>query len=100
LNAAISIHQGSKKMKFNDTHVNAAERFSLGIEEVSGTPYLSIPVSNRRVDYEEYYRIDRLSYDLYLTDAAAALEFVKRCRNREIDERLILKPGLDRGVAT
>lgn len=40
-------------MKFNDTYVNVAERFSLGIEEVSGTPYLSIPVSNRMVDYEE-----------------------------------------------
>lgn len=87
-------------MKFNDTHVNAAERFSLGIEEVSGTPYLSIPVSNRMVDYEEYYQIDRVTYDLYLTDSVAAMAFVKRCRIRELDERLIVKPGSDRGVAT
>jgi hypothetical protein len=100
LKAAINSHQSAQQMKFNDTYVNAAERFSLGIEEVSGSPYLSIPVSNRMVDYEEYYQIDRASYDLYLTDSAAALAFVKRCRNRELDERLILKPGSDRGVAT
>ncbi|MBK5551247.1 hypothetical protein JFU49_13370 [Pseudomonas sp. TH03] len=87
-------------MKFNDTQVNVAERFTIGIEEVSGKPYVSIPVSNRMVDYEEYYRIDSAAYELYLTDSAAALAFVERCRNRELDDLLILKPGTDRGVAT
>lgn len=52
------------------------------------------------VDYDEYYQIDRATYDLHLTNSTAALEFVKRCRNRELDELLIFKPGIDRGVAT
>ena len=88
------------KMIFDDTQINTGERFTIGIEEVSGKPYVSIPVSNRMVDYDEYYQIDRATYDLYLANSAAALEFVKRCRNREVDELLIFKPGIDRGVAT
>lgn len=73
---------------------------TIGIEEASGKPYVSIPVSNRMVDYDEYYQIDRATYNLYLTNSTAALEFVKRCRTRELDELLIFKPGIDRGVAT
>ena len=86
-------------MIFNDTKTNTDERFTIGIEESSGKSYVSIPVSNRMVDYDEY-QIDRAYYDLYLTDLTAALEFVKRCRNRELDELLFCKPGSDRGVAT
>jgi hypothetical protein len=88
------------KMIFNDTKINIDERFTIGIEEVSCKPYVSIPVSNRMVDYDEYYQIDRATYDLYLTNSNAALEFVKRCRNRELDELLFFKLGPDRGVAT
>lgn len=84
-------------MIFNDTKINIDERFTIGIEESPGKSYVSIPVSNRMVDYDEYYQIDRASYDLYLTDLTAVLEFVKRCRNRELDELLFFKPGTDRG---
>lgn len=87
-------------MKFNDKQVNAAERFTLGIEEISGRHYVSISVSNLMVDYEEYYQIDKASYDLYLTDSTAALEFFERGKRRESDELLIFKPGSDRGTAT
>lgn len=87
-------------MKFNDTFINRTERFTLGIETITGAPYLSIPVSNRLVDYEEYYEISSDSYKLFLNDPSAASDFAERCRNREEDQRLILKPGSDRGVAS
>jgi hypothetical protein len=57
-------------------------------------------VSNRLVDYEEYYAISEKSYALFLIDSAAALAFVERCRNRLEDEHLMFAPGSDRGVAT
>jgi hypothetical protein len=87
-------------MKFNDTFVNKDERFTIGIEEVTGKYYVSIPVSNRLVDYDEYYEISIESYELFLRDSSAALNFVERCRARQEDESLMFKPGADRGVAT
>jgi len=86
-------------VKFADTLVQREERFSLGVEETSGKRYLSIPVSNGLVDYEEYYELDRATYERYLADPKAALPFVQRCRAREEDERLIVKPGSNRGTA-
>ena len=71
----------------------------MGIEEKSGKYYLSIPVKNRYVDYEEYYEINRDEFDVYGDNLDAAMQFVRRCRNRECDDRLIIKPGKDRGVA-
>ncbi|MHC8343586.1 hypothetical protein [Pseudomonas sp. RT6P73] len=87
-------------MKFNDTLTSISERFSIGIELETGKPYVSIPVSSRLVDYEEYYQIDGVAYELYMSDPTAALEFVNLCRNREVDYLLIFEPGTDRGKAT
>ncbi|MHC8394214.1 hypothetical protein ACYZT8_11220 [Pseudomonas sp. LB3P93] len=87
-------------MKFNDIFFSKNERFSIGIEEESGKFYISIPVSNRMVDYEEYFEIDKSTFDTYIKNPASALAFVERCRNREVDYLLIIKPGIDRGVAT
>lgn len=86
-------------MKFNDVFVSREDRFSIGVEEQSGRYYVSIPVSNGMVDYEEYYEIDKAQFGLYQADMQAALEFVKRCRNRESDDLLIVKPGKNRGTA-
>lgn len=87
-------------MKFNDVFFSKSERFSVGIEEESGKFYVSIPVSNRMVDYEEYFEIDKSTFDTYIKNPASALSFVERCRNREVDHLLIIQPGIDRGVAT
>lgn len=87
-------------MKFTDLFVSRELRFSLGIEEDSGRYYLSIPVANRLVDYEEYYEIDRTALERYRLEPEAAAGFLERCRNREADELLILEPGSDRGVPT
>ena len=86
-------------MKFHDVAVNKAERFSIGIEEESGRYYVSFPVHNDYVEYEEYYEIDRAQFDRFQQDGAAALAFVAKCRNREKDELLIIKPGRLRGIA-
>ncbi len=87
-------------MKFTDVAVNRAERYSIGVEEDSGRCYLSIMVSNSMVDYEEYYEIDRASFERYRRDLASALEFVSQCRQRQADDRLMIPPGSNRGSAT
>ncbi|WP_409261809.1 hypothetical protein [Pseudomonas putida] len=87
-------------MKFNDTYTSCKHRFSLGVELTSQQCYLSIPVSNALVDYEEYYRIDRAQYDAWLKESSAALPMVVRCRRRELDHLLMMQPGTQRGSAT
>jgi hypothetical protein len=86
-------------MNFTDILVLKAERFSIGIEEESGKYYLSIPVANRLVSYEEYYEINKDEFDAFTANATAAAAFVRKCRSRELDDRLIMKPGRDRGSA-
>lgn len=85
-------------MKFTDTHINKENRFSLGVEAESGRFYLSIPVSNRMVDYEEYYEISREAHDEYPENVEALALFANECRARKWDHVLLVKPGEDRGV--
>ncbi len=86
-------------MRFQDLWYSKEHRFSLGRDLKSGTPFISIPVSNRLVDYEEFYEIDEATLECFLLDPMAALPLVARCRARLEDGRLILPPGTDRGVA-
>ncbi|WP_263260604.1 hypothetical protein [Pseudomonas sp. RIT-PI-S] len=85
-------------MKFKATFINREKMFSLGIEETSSRLYVSFPVSNRMVDYEEYYEIDRLRFELFQKDVEAAVAFVMKCRRQELDELLIQNPGTNRGT--
>ena len=86
-------------MRFNDIQVQREQRFSLGIEAESGRYYLSIPVSNRAADYEEYYEITADEFERFRHDESIASEFARRCRDRHEDKRLMQKPGRDRGVS-
>jgi hypothetical protein len=86
-------------MKFTRIHVNREEMFSLGVEETSGQFYVSFPVSSGLVDYEEYYAIDQQMFERFQHDLASAVQFVNRCRRRELDELLMQKPGSNRGSA-
>jgi hypothetical protein len=86
-------------MKFQDVAVNRLERYTLGIEQESRRYYISILVSNRLVDYEEYYEIDEGMFERFRADLDSALPFVVRCRNRLEDPRLMIQPGSDRGSA-
>lgn len=85
-------------MKFEDLHIFREARFSIGQERDSGKHYLSIPVANRLVDYEEYYELTRAEFDLFTKDFRTASEFADQCRKHKKDDRLFMKPGSDRGV--
>ena len=82
-----------------DLYVSREHRFSIGRDLRTGLPYVSIPVSNRMADYEEFYTIDEATFDRYMADPMSALDFVARCRARLEDVRLVFAPGSDRGVA-
>jgi len=86
-------------MKFIDINFSRENRFSIGVEEEAGKFFLSIPVRNQRVDYEEYYEISKEMFESFKVDMNSALPFVQQCRNRELDHLLIQKPGKDRGVS-
>ncbi|WP_444929945.1 hypothetical protein ACJJIF_19530 [Microbulbifer sp. SSSA002] len=85
-------------MKFTDVAVNRAERFSIGVEEGARRFYVSIPVRNEYADYEECYEITKEAYELYKMDLNNALEFVDKCRSRQVDDLLIQKSGRLRGA--
>jgi hypothetical protein len=85
-------------MNFVDTLVWRTERFAIGVETESGRHYISFPVSNRMVDYLEYYEINRWQYQMFVQSPAAAIPFVEECRRREMDHLLFLPPGSDRGT--
>lgn len=85
-------------MKFEDAYFSRDDRYSLGVESSSGRLYASIPVSNRVVDYEEYYELTPDQYAVFLKNCDAAIEFVEACRRRECDDLLIQKPGSNRGT--
>ena len=85
-------------MTFEDAAVHPLERFAVGVERDSGRFYVSIPVSNGMADYEEYYAIDRATFDHFLADLDGARPFVARCRAHEMDDLLIVAPGRDRGT--
>ncbi len=85
-------------MRFQTIYVSQENRYALLRHTVSGGPYLSIPVSNRLCDYEEYYALTEEELSQMASDPAAAIAFAKRCGRREMDDRLLLPPGSDRGV--
>jgi hypothetical protein len=85
-------------MRPEDLLINAPERFSLGIDHDSGKYYLSIPVANQLVDYEEYYEISQAEYENLRSNILVAIQFAADCRAHRWDNRLIVKPGKDRGT--
>jgi len=86
------------RVQFRDLFVYREDFYSIGVEMGSGKFYLSIPVSNRLVDYEEYYEIDLELLDAFLDDPAKARAFADRARNREEDARLLVPPPPQRGT--
>ena len=86
-------------MKFRDLHVFKDRRFSIGVEETSGRFFLSFPVSNRLVDYDEYYEIDRETAAAAPGNMAELERLVDLSRRRQNDDHLMILPGTDRGSA-
>ena len=65
---------------------------SLRVKETTGRFYTSIPVSNAMVDYEEYYEIDHPTFDRFQKNLEQALAFVTLCRQRKVDDLLMVQP--------
>ncbi len=84
--------------RFADCLVSREHSYSIGYDKISGHYYLSVPVTNRLVDYEEYYRLDEVEFEALKSDQAQALAFAAAARERELDDRLLLPPGSDRGI--
>ncbi|ASQ86250.1 MULTISPECIES: hypothetical protein [Mycobacterium] len=85
-------------MKYDDTYFSRDDRYSIGVETMSGRYYASIPVSNGIVDYEEYYELTPSQYHEFLRDSGAAIQFVEACRRHEHDDLLLQQPGNNRGT--
>ena len=84
-------------MSYRRIFVSQNPRFSLDRHVETGRPVLSIPVRNQMVEYEEYYSISEEELEQLLEDEALAKDFALRCGSRLMDDRLVLKPGSDRG---
>lgn len=79
--------------------IDRVKRFALEIDERSGRSFVAIPVRNQRTEYDEYYEVDKETFERYTADPALAHDFVARAKRRELDHLLLFKPGADRGVA-
>ena len=73
--------------------------FVLGIDDYSGQHYLAIPLSNRTISYEEYYRLDKDQFETFKSNVDLGMAFADKCRNREMDHLLIIPAILERGTA-
>lgn len=87
-------------MRFHDVLIVREARYTLGIDAETGGHFLSIPVANGLVDYEEYYRLNPEEYASFTSDSTVARSFADACLRREQDDRLIIQAGSDRGVGS
>lgn len=85
-------------MDFVDAYFSREHRFAIGQETGSARFYVSFPVTNGIVDYEEYYEIDATTHAAFLADPDSAIPFVEECRAHQHDELLLQKPGWNRGI--
>lgn len=84
-------------MRFIDHFTSQLELFSIGEESETGRKYLSFPVNNGLVEYEEYYYISDSQYIQAMEGLSAIREFAKKCKRHEHDELLAIEPGSRRG---
>lgn len=85
-------------MKPRDKFSSRQHRYSLGVDEVSGRHFASLPVSNGVADYEEYYGLSDAQYARFLANPREAVEFIDECRLRQHDDLLMQQPGWNRGT--
>lgn len=80
------------------TYVDPVRRFSLEVDLDSGRTFLGIEVRNTAVEYTEWYEVDRATFARFEADPTLAHDLVERAKRRELDDRLLLPPGRDRGL--
>ncbi|WP_126356004.1 hypothetical protein [Cedecea lapagei] len=86
-------------MKFIDAVVSREHYFAIGVEELSGRFYLTIPVSLGVVDYSEYYEITSCEFEKFKSDILLAIPLAEKCRRRENDDNIMIPPPSNRGSA-
>jgi hypothetical protein len=86
------------RLKPRDEYFSPEDFYSLGVDELSGRRYASLPVTIGVVDYEEYYELTVEQYARFMADPVAGLAFIEECRRHEHDELLLQKPGSNRGT--
>lgn len=85
-------------VRFEPEFVSQDPPFALGRNLETGKPVFAIPVRNRMVEYEEWYSISEVEMEALMKDFDLAAGYAYLCGDRELDDRLILKPGTDRGI--
>jgi hypothetical protein len=85
-------------VRFEPEFVSQEPPFSLGRNGETGKPVFAIPVRNRMVEYQEWYAISEEELEALRNDFDLAAGYATLCGRREMDDRLILKPGTDRGI--
>ncbi|GAB18777.1 hypothetical protein GOEFS_064_00160 [Gordonia effusa NBRC 100432] len=84
--------------RFNTEYSARDQCYALGTESPTKQFYLAIPVSTASVEYNEYYTLSEGEYRHFMDSREAAITFADECRIREHDDRLIIKPGSNRGA--
>ena len=90
--------ESNVKLKPRREFTDDVNLYSLGVDELSGRFFASLPVTIGVVDYEEYYELADAEYARFLSDPVGAAAFVEECREHQHDERLLQKPGWNRGT--
>lgn len=85
-------------VKLEAVHVDRVNRFAFEVDEDTGRTFVSIPVRNTKVEYSEWYEVDRATFDRFVADPALAHGFVEQARNRQLDHLLLFPPGTERGL--
>lgn len=88
----------SEEMRFETIFASREQRYALCRDLETGRPVFSLPVQNQMSEYSEWYEISEEELSYLLLHEAAAINFARQCGARMHDLRLILRPGLDRGV--
>ncbi len=84
-------------MKFVIVKVFKDDRFALEKDVDTGNYYVTFPVFNGLAEYSEFYKITEVEFDDFISDQVLLKQFVKACRERKNDDRLLMKPGRLRG---
>lgn len=85
-------------MRFKHAYTSRENYYALGVEEESGTKYISIPLSLPRVDYEEYYTLTDSQYADFMANPADAVNFADECRDGLHFQALFYTPAEKRGT--
>lgn len=84
-------------LRFDVVRVFKEQRFAIEREEESGKYYITFPVFNGMVEYAEFYLISDIELANFMSNYDLLFKFVKECKDRKCDERLLHKPGRVRG---